>query len=174
MKKDVLALPDVAEMLTIVSMKLLTFAFLILVASANGQEPTLRERQNASARVAALMYPSITDKSSAIHVRAVQIYAELVKSGSPIVTSPEAPLTITLLAADALGLASVSSAKPKPRRPGTIAGATAAGLSPEVFAPSTPSASDKLDAIRLQLQMQENQRQMDALQQRMKDNRVTR
>jgi hypothetical protein len=35
-KKDVLALPDVAEMLTMVSKKLLTFAFLILVASANG------------------------------------------------------------------------------------------------------------------------------------------
>jgi len=66
------------------------------------------------------------------------------------------------------------AAKKARRRPGTIAGAVAAGLSPEVFTPSTPSASDKLDAIQRQLQMQENQRQIDALQQRMKDNRITR
>ncbi len=66
------------------------------------------------------------------------------------------------------------AAKKVRRRPGTIAGAVAAGLSPGVFTPSEPSTADKLDAIQRQLQMQENQRKIDALQQRMKDNRITR
>lgn len=155
-----------------------------------------RETFLKSELIAAQAYPAAADETSIIARGMVALENRLLTTQDPLVTNPKRPLILAAAVAkfyevepngsvplSAEDLASVSRClaiikgnspaapqSPPPRRqiPGTIAGAVAAGLSPEVY---NPRESTQLDDIQATLKAHEQQRLLNENLERMKENR---
>ena len=126
-------------------------------------EKELAEARQRSMQDAYRLYPDLNDPNSEMS-RTTKGFTSYIAASSPdLLHDPGFPLYAAETAAKTIAK---DRAKAKVRT-GGIPLRSRWDAAPE-------SASDKLDAIQRQLQMQENQRQIEAFQQRMKDNRITR